>query len=815
MLYSNFRKSLVSNIFNFLVLERTTKMTHTILSVIIPFRCESKETQYLIDRLDGLFITIANATALSIEFMLVDSGSSSLYQQEVKKICKKYGVTYVYHDSEGQTFSIGACRDFGVQHAKGHAISFLDVDLRMSHDFWPRLLTLMKAWKISEYKKSFLAIPCLYLTQEGTEEFSHIKSDEKFTDFYMRYLQGNKSSIENLAQCSSVMIVDRLHYLSVGGHDPEFRGHGYEDFELYHRLLCEENIIPKPTNYYTDTKTWDTSTYDGFRSHLSLIARPALAMNLFVVHLWHPRPKAATFYSSSDLSRNRTMWIDKFKQFVNTGYSPEPLPMASVMHKNILFFGKPKTNAANCLKDVFPFLGKVVFDSEYNYSENGELLEEDFKYMLQHSNISTIIFTNPYGNPARLNVYNWCRKANFPFYCYERGALPDSWFLDSNGFNADSVSYASFNWNQNPLSEEKLLSTQKYISHCISGDNVLEKQSPRIGSAALADKLRIGSKKVLFVPLQRPSDTVIKYMSGNIGGYAAFIEAINQLSKNLLSKGWVVVCKKHPLETELPPLQNVVFAPDNANFIDLIELADRVALINSGVGVYAMMMEKPCYIFGEAFYNIETVNKTVGYVDVSNPKTIDLLAKDIMQGFDVNVSLMQRFIAYLIHDFYSFGTPTTTTRKEKDNSLRTITTGIDFYQININEQRLISYNNISRQQLSVSAPLFEKFALDIQNRKNQLESLAMMQAPAGNSPASGIFVKHTGEHRTNDTKTRFDSKTSNTPTTAPEQLKELVSPKIAKKAKQQRLIAKYRRDPYAFFKDSKNPLIRFFAVFYK
>ena len=119
-------------------------MAHTILSVIIPFRCESKETQYLIDRLDNLFTTASSAISLPIEFMLVDSGSSAKYQQEAKTICKKYGVTYVYHDSEGQTFSIGACRDFGVQHAKGHAISFLDVDLRMSHDFWPRLLTLMK-----------------------------------------------------------------------------------------------------------------------------------------------------------------------------------------------------------------------------------------------------------------------------------------------------------------------------------------------------------------------------------------------------------------------------------------------------------------------------------------------------------------------------------------------------------------------------------------------------------------------------------------------------------------------------------------------
>lgn len=244
--------------------------------------------------------------------------------------------------------------------------------------------------------------------------------------------------------------------------------------------------------------------------------------------------------------------------------------------------------------------------------------------------------------------------------------------------------------------------------------------------------------------MQRPSDTVIKYMSGNIGGYANFIDAINQLSKNLLSRGWVVVCKKHPLETELPALNNVVFAPDDANFIDLIELADRVALINSGVGVYAMMMEKPCYIFGDAFYNIASVNKTVDYVDVSEPETIKRLTTDIMDGFIVDTSLMQHFISYLIHDFYSFGTPTTITRKEKDNSLMTITTGINFYQINLDGECLITYNNVPKKHLSLSAPLFEKFALDIHNRKSQLSDAAKTSAPASSTPATGAGTKSAG-----------------------------------------------------------------------
>ncbi|MDK4629397.1 glycosyltransferase [Kingella kingae] len=254
------------------------------LSVIIPFRCETESTEHLLLRLKDLCAELVQAKQERIEFMVVDSGSSPRYQQQCMAICQEYNIRYLYHDTLGKAFSIGACRDFGVQHAHGRAVSFLDVDLRVAPDFWDRLLNLMQAWGISKYKKSFLAIPCLYLTQEGTTEFIAAEPETKFTDFYLRYLQGDKQVIENLAFCSSVMIVERSHYLSVGGHDLAFRGHGYEDFELYHRLLCEEDIIPKSQDYYLDQKTWNTATYRGFRSHLAIAARPAMMMNLFVVH---------------------------------------------------------------------------------------------------------------------------------------------------------------------------------------------------------------------------------------------------------------------------------------------------------------------------------------------------------------------------------------------------------------------------------------------------------------------------------------------------------------------------------------------------
>lgn len=791
------------------------------LSVIIPFRCENESTHYLVDRLEDLLSSFPNN--LPLEFLVIDSGSSLKYQEICSDICDKYQVKYLYHNTFGKPFSIGACRDFGVQHACGSAVSFLDVDLRVAPDFWQRLLLLMEGWGISKYKKSFLAIPCIYLTQEGTAEFIAADKSIRFTDFYLRYLQGDKSAVENMALCSSVMIVDRIHYLAVGGHDPEFRGHGYEDFELYHRLLCEEDIIPKTEDYYLDQKTWNTATYKGFRSHLAMIGRPAMMMNLFVVHLWHPRPKNTSFYSNKSMTHNRNIWIEKFKTFVETGRNPEPLYIKNLEHECTLFFAKwHNSPSAISIRDTLPFMGKTIYvDENYFIDKFGEFKQDDFQETIKNLNITRIIFPNPYGNEARLKIYQWCKLKNFPLYCYDRGALPDSWFFDPNGFNSDSASYSENYWN-NPLTNEEKENIVKYIQECIFGSNFLEKQANRIGGEALAHKLQLGAKKVLFVPLQRPSDTVIKYMSGHIQSFSRFIEMIDDLAKSLISKGWVVLCKKHPLETEIPTLKYAQYVPEDTHFIDLLELADRVALINSGVGIYSMMMEKPTYIFGDAFYSAEGLNKAIKHVDFTDSTQMEALARDIIEGFKVDSEKMKQFIHYLVFKFYSFGTPKTTSRKETDGSLRTITTGIDFYQLRLNGKLIFDYERNKRPQLSTSAPLFERYALDLHLKKKQA---SVKKDNTGVGQATSTPVKPTVA---NPAPVKAADKTNPVKADSPRQEinqelkpadKMLISVVDYSSNRKQEIrdkkMAKFKRDPYKFFNDSKNPIVRMGRIFFR
>lgn len=329
---------------------------------------------------------------------------------------------------------------------------------------------------------------------------------------------------------------------------------------------------------------------------------------------------------------------------------------------------KDRTFSQNVLLPLFTFRD-VTYVYEFEIKNNEDFLKKCLK-----SKIDLFLFLNPYGNKNRLSFYQYLRQHNtIPYLATDRGALPNSWFFDPNGFNADSSSYDALHWDH-PLTEERKQRVEEYIKTQIQTDISLEKQGDMIGSDNLRKKLGIAAdKKILFVPLQRPSDTVIKYFSGHVKDVDDFLNQIVHAQK-MLADDWVFLAKKHPLEVVKPFSERLHYVDDNTHFKDLLQLCDAVALINSGVGVTAMMYQKPVYYFGDAFYGHQDINLSVA----SAAQLVDALQGD---GCVVNREKMQRFVSYLIEDFYSFGTFHTRESTEGDGSKRTITTGIDFSQV--------------------------------------------------------------------------------------------------------------------------------------
>lgn len=754
------------------------------LSVIIPFR-NDPAIPHLMGRLEKTCQLAANIP--NIEFIVSDSGSDQKSSEKIKVICKKYNIKYVYQPTRGQVFSIGSARDFGVIHASGRAVTFIDIDFRFPSDFWGRLIKFMDSYGTLRQKKSFFVVPILYLTQNGTLDFEQDGSDEQFASVFLNWFHGDTETVQNMAPCSSIIVVNRHHYLSVGGHRKEFRGHGYEDFELIHRLLLEWNVFPRADNYYKDNKAWDASTYNGFRAQFALLGRAAMMFNLFGVHLWHPRPKNTGFYNPSAMKLNRDSWIKYFQEFDKDKEHPEPLISYTVEKENFLFFGQPRTNNSRILRDIFPILGVPHYINEYDFINNEQEVEEDsIRGVIDQLGIRKMVFPNPYGNEARIAILKWCRKNNFPYLIFDRGALPYSWFFDDTGFNADSKRYNRNIWDK-PLTPEEMQAVQDYVDYSLYHAESLEKQGDRIGPQALSTNLKVGGQKVLFVPLQRPSDSVIRHFSNEQGGFDKFISAIDIAAKKLSRFGWKVLVKKHPLEKSSPNLEFAQYVPDDTHFLDLIELADAVSLINSGVGIYAMMAGKPCYTFGRTFYNLDGVNKPVPDYDG------DILSDFVLEGMDVDKETVLRFIYYLRNKFYSFGIPTVVEKKEADGSRRGLTRAIDFKEIRLPNHGEVLFAWETDLKVPEYSPIFERYKLHLFQKKEAMKkvptppkTVTRTPAPAPAAPAKAPVIS------------TVSAVTVSKSTTGTRKVK----------------LEKLRHKPRQFFTDSKFKILRPLKVFF-
>lgn len=102
-----------------------------------------------------------------------------------------------------------------------------------------------------------------------------------------------------------------------------------------------------------------------------------------------------------------------------------------------------KDNSLFCrsIREVIASLGEVLYKSEHDFPKVMQLIE-----YIKSNAISQVLMPNPYGNTKRLTCYKKLVELKIQVVASDRGALPNSWFFD-HGFNFDSVSYASAQWD--------------------------------------------------------------------------------------------------------------------------------------------------------------------------------------------------------------------------------------------------------------------------------------------------------------------------------------------------------------------------------
>ncbi len=338
-----------------------------------------------------------------------------------------------------------------------------------------------------------------------------------------------------------------------------------------------------------------------------------------------------------------------------------------------LALGSPGSAFYGSFRHVLHHFGEVEFASEHELDDVGDVLS-----LVRRGRHDQVLMPNPYGNPRRLACYRALREAGVRVIASDRGALPRSWFFD-HGFNYDSPSYQPEAWDH-PLGADESARVASYIEELRASNAALETQGPRGGNDLRARLGLANDTRILFVPLQRPFDTVVRYFSGAVDSLDGLVELVSNLEKRLETAEpgrWRILLKKHPLEKMRlrPSNPRVRYVPDGTHIHDLLDAADATLVLNSGVGLLSLCFGKPTLHVGDAFYGHPGLAERVS--------TAEEAEAVLARSTPPDEEKVRRFVHHLIDDVYSFADFETEVRATKDGDTQRITRHMEFSELRI------------------------------------------------------------------------------------------------------------------------------------
>ncbi len=667
---------------------QTSVTESPILTVLITIRVASHY-----DMLERLrFRALDTKRPASVNFLVIDEGSSLEDAERLKVACAEVGFDYVRHSTAKDLFCLAGARNIGASLAKSQYIMFEDVDLFPYPGFYQDILDEIRIQGLDKHSNRFLTVPCLYLSEQATQ--AALAGTVSKGEILHDHLTGGPL-VDFALPASSVLVINRMFYLSIGGSNDQFKGWGLEDLELAYRLTRDNNrfISPKDHQWLIEGGYAHNPTYRGwraqFRMHGELLARKSI----YIFHANHPRD---TTWRNPDLHRaNKAIFKSSNESFDAKGHTLPSLPDAK--RGRSLIFGRG-TFAYN--PALLPLWGDLEVKGYQDFQER------DIVEHVRANGINRVIFTNPYANETRLATYDKVREAGIPFYVVERGALTDSMFIDDTGFCCESTRYRREHWPAE-LDEGRLIRINDYISTETSSGSALEKQGERIGARAALQKLGIPpQKKILFVPFQSRSDTTVNHFAGPIGSFDNFVELVREITAKLPAD-WVVLFKKHPLSSVQETVPGAIDI-GTMHIKDVLELTDYVLLMNSGVGVLSILFDRPCIYTAQAFYADDALNRGAFKAD-------DVLSL-LREGFTIDQDSRLRFLSYLIEDFYSFGKFTVSEKAYTDKATLSITDRIDYYRVNLLGERILDTKDQDRIT-DPNAPIYDLYREWIRSNK--------------------------------------------------------------------------------------------------
>ncbi|ECL9467448.1 glycosyltransferase [Campylobacter jejuni] len=408
-----------------------------LLSVIIPFGL-SKERSYIEERVvkkAKYFKSDEN-----IEFIFVEGYSSK--DHELKNFIQANHHIYL-KDMDQKAFSQGGCRNLGASYAHSNVLLFLDVDCYISLDNFEKILKLIQIKNISQNINALIVLPVVYLSKEANEKLKQY--DDKFWDILIQedLFTAKNTWVKFFSPSStSSIVINKYQFLRLGGNDENFIGHGYEDFDLFARVLKACVSFEKmPTNLSYDTRNWNFFNFKGFRSWFSLLGYEACFYGIYMYHFYHIEPNQNAYMQNKD--KNHQLFYKHLKNIKK--HDLKPLQVFKAKDEKVLMLFKEQNYD---FKDISVYVGEIIYKNISDFFIAKELKYELLLDFFQQEKITKIFLDASI--KEEIDGIDYC-----DIFYFQKGILPHSWFFAKN---------LDLDYKQDlNLSEQKLYQMKKYF----------------------------------------------------------------------------------------------------------------------------------------------------------------------------------------------------------------------------------------------------------------------------------------------------------------------------------------------------------------
>lgn len=191
----------------------------------------------------------------------------------------------------------------------------------------------------------------------------------------------------------------------------------------------------------------------------------------------------------------------------------------------------------------------------------------------------------------------------------ERGLLPGSLVIDPDGVNNQS-SIAGADWQKNATPKPDKREVEALKFYCLElgkSDASIVKTGEKKSSDAVISQLGLSPEKpVVLLPLQIESDSNIR---NNSPYFKSMIELVRSVTSVLEDTGAQLIVKPHPEDRsrreEIEALcgDSDVRCCWELSLQSLLPVTDLVVVINSTVGLEALLQNKPVVALGRSIYD--------------------------------------------------------------------------------------------------------------------------------------------------------------------------------------------------------------------